>query len=336
MCGSQRGWSRAAGPPVLRACPGPAPSSLSLWSDFCHLWAPPRRTPDVTLGLTQGHPSRRRIGTPDSRAGRLYDPRPPASFSLSKIKENRGQGDYLHVGYFCSLTVSRGNTKVSQALGQDIHNTCAQQPRSQDVGGTPKNQRGKSAVHQGPRTEAPTHRALEQKWQISVAPESPAPWVSAPGASLVQMERGAERGALGTGGCSPGTPPPPPPPHMEGNESAGTGLFLLGFLVWVSLLLPLERAGSVWGCGKQLQEPESNPLGVKGEHFQMCMFLRDCFCISISELCAEGTLGASPQGSKEGGTLLGRSSRGSLHNLPPHSRGACTRAHGASPECAAP
>lgn len=159
-------------------------------------------------------------------------------------------------------------------------------------------------------------------------------------ASLVQMERGAERGTLGTGGCGPGTTttttPPPLSPHMEGNESAGTGLFLLGFPVWVSLLLPLERAGSVWGCGKQLQEPESNPLEVEGEHFQMCMFLRDCFCISISELCAEATLGTSPQGSEEGGTLLGRSSRGSLHNLPPHSHGACTRAHGASPECAAP
>lgn len=61
VCGSQRGWLRAAGPPVLRACPGPAPPSLGLWSDSCHLWAPPRRTPDVTLGLTQGHPSRRRI-----------------------------------------------------------------------------------------------------------------------------------------------------------------------------------------------------------------------------------------------------------------------------------
>ena len=59
-------------------------------------------------------------------------------------------------------------------------------------------------------------------------------------------------------------PPTVPSPHMEGNESAGTGLFLLGFPVWVSLLLPFERAGSVRGCGKQLQEPESNPLGMGG------------------------------------------------------------------------
>ena len=81
----------------------------------------------------------------------------------------------------------------------------------------------------------------------------------------MQMERGAEKGTLWAGGCSPGsTPPTVPSPHMEGNESAGTGLFLLGFPVWVSLLLPFERAGSVRGCGKQLQEPESNPLGMEG------------------------------------------------------------------------
>ena len=87
----------------------------------------------------------------------------------------------------------------------------------------------------------------------------------------MQMERGAEKGTLWAGGCSPGsTPPTVPSPHMEGNESAGTGLFLLGFPVWVSLLLPFERAGSVRGCGKQLQEPESNPLGMEGGGASKC------------------------------------------------------------------
>lgn len=128
----------------------------------------------------------------------------------------------------------------------------------------------------------------------------------------MQMERGAEKGTLWAGGCGPRqTPYPAPSPHMEGNESAGTGLFLLGFPVWVSLLLPFERAGSVWGCGKQLQEPESNPLGTGGGralpnvHFPSGRLL----CLHLRALCRRNS-GASPQGSEEGGTLLGRSSRG--------------------------
>lgn len=158
-----------------------------------------------------------------------------------------------------------------------------------------------------------------------------------PGGQSGADGEGSREGDLVGWRLQPRQPPTTAPsPHTEGNESAGTGLFLLGFPVWVSLLLPFERAGSVWGCGKQLQEPESNPLEMGGGgRFQMRTFLRNRFCVSTSELCAEGTLGASPQGSEEGGTLLGRSSRGSLHTLPPHSHGVCTRSHRAT-ECAAP
>lgn len=106
------------------------------------------------------------------------------------------------------------------------------------------------------------------------------------------------------------TPHPAPSPHMEGNESAGTGLFLLGFPVWVSLLLPFERAVCGAAGNNRKSQNQIHWGRVGGGRFQMCMPLRDRFCISTSELCAKGTLGASPQGSEEGGTLLGRSSRG--------------------------
>lgn len=60
----------------------------------------------------------------------------------------------------------------------------------------------------------------------------------------MQMQGEPQRGLMGGVDCSSGAPPIPP--HKEGNESAGAGLFLLGFPVWVLLLSPFRRAGSVW------------------------------------------------------------------------------------------
>lgn len=92
-----------------------------------------------------------------------------------------------------------------------------------------------------------------------------------PGGQSGADGEGSREGDLVGWRLQPRQPPTTAPsPHTEGNESAGTGLFLLGFPVWVSLLLPFERAGSVWGCGKQLQEPESNPLEMGGGGASKC------------------------------------------------------------------
>lgn len=72
---------------------------------------------------------------------------------------------------------------------------------------------------------------MEQKWHIIVAPKSPAQGLCPREASPVQMERGAEKGTLWAGGCSPGSPPPPPRPLTRREMSQrALGSSSLGFL----------------------------------------------------------------------------------------------------------
>ena len=116
-----------------------------------------------------------------------------------------------------------------------------------------------------------------------------------PGGQSGADGEGSREGDLVGWRLQPRQPPTTAPsPHTEGNESAGTGLFLLGFPVWVSLLLPFERAGSVWGCGKQLQEPESNPLEMAGGALPNAHVpSQPLLCLYLRALCRRNSGGLS-------------------------------------------
>ena len=149
------------------------------------------------------------------------------------------------------------------------HLYTSQQPRSQDVGGTPKNQRGKAAVHQGPRTETPTHRALEQKMANNCCSQEPRTVGLCPReASLVQMERGAERGTLGTGGCGPGTTTTTPnrrrPLTWREMSQRALGSSSLGFLCGFRFCCHLRGQAVCGAAGNNCKNQNQIHLGWRG------------------------------------------------------------------------